>query len=509
MVCPKNLGRESMEAKMVRASLKSFLLPLRGPAHAVISVALGILAWSAPSRAQVDKVEPYFAVVTRDGVPLKSRDGSPYYAVKNLSTGQVLHVDGQNQGWVRVEYPAGLSAFVKPDEAQLENDGTAIKLTTPSQLMAANIGGGERGNWWYLLEPDAKLPAGTRLAVTQVLKNPDGKAYGYLVPAPKQARGFVRREFIRPATPAEVEAATHDSGSPTPAKPPETKAADSKPGNPAPPAAPPPAPTDPLKTEPTAPPKPADAPKPVESRPIESAPTTAAPGNTPLSVPAKPRPLAKIDTLKPLFEEAKNNPAELDAAIVEFQRTIDSLGSTPEDERARKYLTPYLEILKLRASLRDTNRKTTESSTMLKKESDQVSEEVARLEKMRQYNVVGRLVASTVYDGKRLPLMFRVLSPESTSARTLAYVAPGSGFNLTDKVGRVVGVVGEAKLDESLRVNIIVPARIDVLTSSGSVESATPGPASILAPAKPAPEPAPAAPPKKDSKEEGEPDSGL
>jgi hypothetical protein len=122
---------------------------------------------------------------------------------------------------------------------------------------------------------------------------------------------------------------------------------------------------------------------------------------------------------------------------------------------------------------------------------------------------VGRLVASTVYDGKRLPLMFRVLSPESTSARTLAYVAPGSGFNLTEKIGRVVGVVGEAKMDESLRVNIIVPARIDVLTSSGSVESATPGPASILAPERATPAPASSPAPKKEGKEDGEPDGGL
>jgi hypothetical protein len=382
--------------------------------------------------------------------------------------------------------------------------------------MAANIGGGERGNWWYLLDTDAKLPAGTRLAVTQVLKGPDGKTYGYLVPAPKQARGYVRREFVRQATPSELESATHEPVAPSPAKPTDTKPPESKPAAPGGPTGPAPKPIDPLKTEPSSPPggqpvpQVTDTSKPLEPRPAKpaEAPPESAPPAKP-STPAKSRPLAKVDTLAPLFEEAKTKPAELDAVIVEFQRTIDSLGTTPDDERARKYLSPYLEILKLRAALQEKNRKVSESSGTLKKESDQVSEEVARLEKMRQYNVVGRLVASTVYDGKRLPLMFRVLSPESTSARTLAYVAPGSGFNLTEKIGRVVGVVGEAKMDESLRVNIIVPARIDVLTSSGSVESATPGPASILAPERATPAPASSPAPKKEGKEDGEPDGGL
>src|SRR6266496_296681 len=65
---------------MVRAKLRtSTILGLvKGPTG-LMTLAL-LAAWlvvAVPARAQVDKVEPYSAVVTRDGVPLKCRDGSP------------------------------------------------------------------------------------------------------------------------------------------------------------------------------------------------------------------------------------------------------------------------------------------------------------------------------------------------------------------------------------------------------------------------------------------------
>jgi len=185
-----------MEVSPMQRFVLRAVLPL-------LAAGTGLLQVS-PAAAQLEPVEPYLVTVSRDGVPLKCRDGSPYYAVKNLPSGQVLKVDGQSEGWVRVEYPAGLQAFVKAEEAAPADGGKNIKLTKASQLMAVNASGGERGNWWFLL--DKEIPVGTTLAVAQTLKTPDGKEYGYLVPAPKQARGYVKREFVRKATPEEADA---------------------------------------------------------------------------------------------------------------------------------------------------------------------------------------------------------------------------------------------------------------------------------------------------------------
>jgi hypothetical protein len=90
--------------------------------------------------------------------------------------------------------------------------------------------------------------------------------------------------------------------------------------------------------------------------------------------------------------------------------------------------------------------------------------------------------------------MYRVHSPEPVSTRTLAYVAPEANADLTDKLGKIVGVVGESKLDESLRLNIVVPNRVDVLgvvipPAPPVTEPGAPG----AAPGTPAP--APASPP--------------
>ncbi len=468
-------------------------------AAALVALMVAGLLPSAPATAQVDPVEPYFVTVSRDGVPLKCRDGSPYYAVKNLSSGQVLKVDGQSEGWVRVEYPPGLLAFARPEEVAPADSGKVVKLTKPSRLMAANVAGGERGSWWYLL--DADLPAGTSFVVAQTLKNPDGKEYGYLVPAPKQARGYVKREFVRKATTEEIDAYNRSAtGSPggEPAKPKTeaapTKPAESKPAVPAKPVAgaPQPTPAKPVDKPVTPPaPPPSQPPAPVTPtatvpQPVPGTPTVAPPPPTGTGT---NRPIAKLDVLSALYDEASSKPveqAELDTVIAEFQRTIDSLGKTPDDERLSKQLAPRLKVLKMRAELQASMKKNSEVTTSLRRQSDEVAAQVAALNKLRQYDTVGKLVGSTVYDGKRLPLMYRIVSAEPTSARTLAYIAPRSAEGLSDKIGRVVGVAGDSHFDPSLRVNIITPVRIDILTATGEVETITPGaPALGTPPAEP------------------------
>ncbi|HMN96903.1 MAG TPA: hypothetical protein PKC43_10430 [Phycisphaerales bacterium] len=90
------------------------------------------------------------------------------------------------------------------------------------------------------------------------------------------------------------------------------------------------------------------------------------------------------------------------------------------------------------------------------------------VEARQPYVAVGRLNASTVYDGRRLPLLFRVQDP--SGGQTIGYLEPGGGFELTSLLGQLVGIVGTRSYDESLRLNIISPTRIDVLTTApGSI----------------------------------------
>jgi hypothetical protein len=485
-----------------------------------------VAGWAAPfaalvgapgaAWAQVETITPVYVTVERENVPMQCRIGSASYPVKTVTAGQVLKADGQTASMYRVEYPAGMSAFVKIEEASLAADGKTVTLTRPSRLMAPNAEGGV--SWWYLLEKD--LDAGTAFKLDKAVKGPDGKDAGYLVPAPVGSKGYIRREFVRQATQAEIEKLLGKA-------PAEVKPAEPKPAEPKPASGPgtdgtkpvtgpgvtnidvkPPA--TPQGTTPGTPPAtnpPVDGgQKPVEivnpahtdNPPSGTGPATAPPPPGPAPVPAKATTLKAVDTetLTKLYSDALKAPldqVELDAVIAEFQRTIEKLEKEQGTDRLRKQLDARVRVLKMRQELQSSTRQANSAGQQLQEQAKQMSEELKRLESMRQYTVAGRLVASSVYDGRTLPLMYRVLSPEPTSTRTLAYVAPDATANLIDKVGKLVGVVGDSRFDESLRVNIIVPTRVDLLGTVGSV-TPTPAPATPgttpVAPATPAPTPA-------------------
>lgn len=505
--------------------------PIRQSTRAVTTAAAlalclsaGVLATLAPvtpAAAQpqtVQAVTPYSAVVTRDGIPLQCRWGSTAYSVKSLTSGQILKVDGQADNWLQVEYPAGLSAFVKFDEATSLEAGKTLKLTRNSRLMAANADGGV--NWWPLL--DKELPAGTTFAVTKVVKNADGKETGYLVPAPKGSHGFVRKDALRQATQAELDAAstapppvkpvspelTPLGGTPSPVKPPAPDATKPKPPEIVPPVTDPNAtkpadpsagkPADPAATKPSDPAvKPADpVAKPIEGDPVK--PVEATPQPEPKKVvPAPPK--VDAEALNTMYVNAmtrSEGEVEIGAVIAEFQKSLDAVEEKPDTERLRRQLSLRIDALKLRAQLAESVRASEQRSTELKQQSQKVGEQVAELERERHFAVVGRLLASSVYDGKKLPLMYRVASSDPSSPRTLAYVVPTDTILLADNLGKTVGVAGDKKFDEDLKVNVITPSRVEVVTLK-AVEPAQPVTAPGTTPAVP-----PAAPTESGSKVE-------
>ncbi len=135
------------------------------------------------------------------------------------------------------------------------------------------------------------------------------------------------------------------------------------------------------------------------------------------------------------------------------------------------------------------------------------------------------LMPSTVYDGNNLPLMYRIQSVGAVGQRTLGYLKPEGDLNVKDKVGLIVGVIGEASVDPVLQLNIVKPVRVDALrpstggtklevvttptttTTTVTTTSVTSGPAAgapVAVPAK-APESAPVEAPAKPASDGFEP----
>lgn len=477
-----NAGRRCLQGLAAGLSL------LASPPGLVLSAGLAALAVAPPALGQPKDVAAYHAVVTADNTPLRCADITGAYRVAELAKGQVVVVDGESAEWTRVAYPPKTGAFVRVDEAQL--DGQTVKLTQPSKLRAANAVSGFGASWKSLL-PDP-LPAGTTFKLMESIKGDDGSVVGYRVAAPDSARGFIAPSALRRATEAEVAAYRRSIGAAEPAAPapkpepkpeprPAEKPADTGPASPA------PAPTDtslltPMTPEGETPAQPAGTPPPAPATSPETAPTTTAPTvveQKPVqpaeSAGAGSRGRGTLETLESSFQKVRREPvleAELDPLIVEFERTIDVTDKS-KFPRRHAQLIQRRDYLKLQVDYRDRVRAMEEAKRRIDEARDQSAQRLAELEAQRVYTVVGQLLPSNVYDGKDLPLMYRLQSVGGVVPRTLGYLKPQEQLQIPSKLGMVVGVIGQATLDPSLRLNIFDAVRVDVLKAADNVAPAS------------------------------------
>ncbi|MBC6954361.1 MAG: hypothetical protein DYG93_04645 [Leptolyngbya sp. PLA2] len=421
----------------------------------LVSFVVAALCAAVPSHAQVRPVEPYHAVVTVDGAAMRSGDMADYYKVAELKRGQVVRVDAEGNGWARVAYPAGVTAFVDAREVQVE--GETARLTRRSALKARSMVAGWGASWQRLMPEGSELEPGATLKIVQPVRNRENAIVGYEVEPPAGARGYIASNNLRTATAEEVRAHRASPGEPAGQTPqPRTPPVQEQPTPPAletPDVVPTPAPAD--EAAPSAPP--VVAPAPVEP---------------PAPLPETERAVGTFDALEAAFESLRQQDpdrAELSELAAEIRRAADALDDSPYSQGIRRSLDQRLAVVELWIRLRETRAMLAEKRAETETHSSRVAERIAALERTRGYEFVGRVVPSSLYDGRRLPLMYRIVSVGGVSPRTIGYVLPDDRFDLGAKVGRVVGVVGEARMDEALGLRIVVPHRIDVLRPEDGV----------------------------------------
>ena len=134
----------------------------------------------------------------------------------------------------------------------------------------------------------------------------------------------------------------------------------------------------------------------------------------------------------------------------------------PTDTRVQRYtkgrseqLLVWSDLQKRRSELSAFRNKTKLTAA----EADAVHK---ALESSAAYIAVGRVAASTIYDGERLPKLLRL--QDAANGRTIAYLKPDSKYEVVNLIGNLVGIVGEKTYDEVLHLNIVHPRRIDLLT---------------------------------------------
>lgn len=481
------------------------------------------LAWLAPvtltpvASAAVTSVTPYSVTSAKGDLRVRSGAGSVWYAVATVKPGTPLRVDAESEGWLRVQYLPGMVAVVKSSDAERRADGSVV-LTRPSALSCLDMSDPYMEACYKALL-DERLPVGTVLKYVGDVADRSGKVDGFRVEAPSSARGWVfaaDTKKLSDADAAKLAGAAPAVSQGAAGKPAQATPAPTPAPTQAPAPTPTPAPTQTPSQSPTPTPAPAGGAEPVPApttaaAPAEGTPPTVTtgepqPGATPTTTdpapveatpvePPKPREptpeeirareiaakmKAQSERLRQLddaFNVVTSQPvesAEIEPLIGEYEKFKADLGSEPMNARQVVYVNNRIDLLRLRVDLQGKYRRMAE----LKAQTDQaisgIMSRIERIQRSKQYLVVGRLTVSQMYDGARLPRLYRVQSIDTNVSRTLAYLTPETNQQLEMKLGMIVGVKGDGPYDPSAKVNILVPTQVDILRNEDGTPMSAP-----------------------------------
>ncbi|QDU32253.1 Bacterial SH3 domain protein [Poriferisphaera corsica] len=163
----------------------------------------------------------------------------------------------------------------------------------------------------------------------------------------------------------------------------------------------------------------------------------------------------ELETLEKKMQELTKKKLE--------DQPLDVMIKAYEEMLAKKSVSEIdKEVIKLRLEALKHNKDLLSLLATIEEAEKPVVVEVKKEEvPVIEYDAVGQLLASAVYDGSTLPRMYRLVDPASN--RTLAYVKPGQLVDGRATLGRLVGIVGSQSFDQSLKLNVISVEKIDVL----------------------------------------------
>jgi uncharacterized protein YgiM (DUF1202 family) len=466
-------------------------------ASASISASPSVVANLAPAGAIATAVAaqagPYWAAVRGDDVNVRSGPSvSSHYSIGTLKAGQPVRVLAVETGWAKVA-PVGpafanFNGYVKGDSS-VSYDASTKKLTVlgSSKVFAQNFEAGmDPAKSWRSV---GDLRQGDTLNVVEV--RTAGADTFYSVRLPASAEVWVSNQFLAALTQAEADAldAQLRGG---PAVPPPVVVTPTPTPTPTPPATPPsglapagqtPTPTgagtgtDAAAQQPsggtldgTAVPQVVDPAAEAARREAEERVAREREAMEQAREEARQRAmetqlrLVTYSDLEAIWGKVRNEPtesAELDALRGRYL----ALASDPvAPSSTRSLASARAEQISMRIEVQQQLLELAEMRSRLNQKTQSVADLELAMWKRKPFDAVGRLNASTVYDGDRLPLLYKLADP--STGHTLAYVLPGPSTKPSEALGLVVGIKGKRQYDETLRVNVISPELIEVLDTS-------------------------------------------
>lgn len=420
-----------------------------------LSAVLVTACLGLPGQVSAQEV-PFTGVVIQNQTDVRAGAADRYYRVGELNKGQLVQVDEVIAGWNKIVPPEGFHSYISKAFVDAKGDGsTGVVNSDRSKVYAADVNG----------------PAGS-YRVQAILNSGDGvqivaeEGSHYKIVAPSNAYvylppGSVRRALAMETTPpAPAESAESEPAEATPVeqpKPVETKPA--------------PAVVVPVEPEPT--------PRPVVEAPAE-------PEVIQLNPPAEPEPAADSTS-----EQALNNmlgedanvpqptPVAKAASLAELEEQFESSKELPIEERPLAELIAGYEAVQSAGGLSDSDAYGVKSRLAWLRHQQNIAEGLIAIasasepqpqpreapdDKPVAYDAVGRLLASSVYDGRTLPRMYRLADP--ATGRAVAYIRADGPVATLPHLGKLVGVTGASAYDPDLKLKVITVKRIDTLEAA-------------------------------------------
>lgn len=427
---------------------------------------------------------PFDGIVAEDDVKVRAGAGRTFYIVGSLPKGTKVTVDEVIFGWNKVVPAAGVHSYISKAFVDAKGDGKdGVVNRDRAPVNAASLDGpgdsyrhqldlgkgdsvkivGEEGSFYKILPPTLD---GTKKAYVYL---PPGSVRREVVDVPKPATPEIKPEVkpeIKPdVTSPEVTKPVPPVTPTTPTTPevkPEIKPEVITPAVPTAPATPvtPEVITPAVPVTPTTPTTPATpvAPADTKGSPLTPAEILGVP--TPASLQKFEANHEAIKSLEVQMSESLRLPIAkqpIDELLAAYQTATNLQGTTAQDKFVcQMRIAQLTRIQKVQAAVK-SSQVDLAADPAAEKEKPQGPD----AQRAANYNATGQLLASSVYDGVRLPQLFRVVEPSSN--RTIVYVRPGKEFETPKALGRLVGITGKIRFDSSLNLRIIEVEKLDIL----------------------------------------------
>ena len=456
---------------------------------ALLLIVLVLPVFSTNTLAQAPAAAPsksYSGTVAANDVYIRcGPSATSTYPFGKLSMGDVVEVIEDSFGWamVRTSGPSFKNIYgyvLANDKVVLSADGQTLTVNAETEVRAPNIGAD--GNPDASFKAIGKVNSGEMLKVVATINGEREKVYKISIPA--TCKGYINGNYIRRSSAGEATKMAEAKASAPVAKPAtgattvaviEEKTKEVSETIPATDTTPAEVITEETKketviTETVVTPAPTEVAKPA----VKAVEVVVVPPPPPVKTPQMIAAEKRRQTFKDLeviWVTVKAEPLASSEVGVLKERYMILMNDSECEAEIRNVVETRVKQLIVQIEAQQRIRQLKELRSVMDADTDQVRAIKIALEARSDYTVVGILNASSIYDGKRLPLLYRLVDP--AVGQTVAYVTAKNPAQLATMLGTLVGIRGEKRYDEALRVSVIDPTAVEILTTrkSGQVRS--------------------------------------